>query len=326
VGVSVQEAGFDGGPGGGVQRRGGAPLLDADPERYADLVHPGEPACFDMFSAGAVAVGRDRGLAGVDPMGGLPVARVVAVGGSQSAMRLAAYANGIQPLHQVVDGFLLSVWEGRAPRLDAGPVSTYWQTTVRTDLEVPVLVVNSEFEVTATHGLELPDSDRLRVWEVAGTAHGRRRTVYEAPDGEWAPNPLTWQPVHEGALRALHRWLADGELPAVQPRIAFDDGSWPTIARDPGGNAIGGVRLPEVAVPLAQYRGRKGGTGTAVLFGGRRPHPPELVRSLYPSRADYLERWRAAVEDLVAARVIVPEDAPQMLARGAEVTGSLPLP
>ena len=53
----------------------------------------------------------------VDPMGGLEVQRVIATGGSQSAMRLVAYANAVHPLAPVVDGFLLSVWEGRAPRL-----------------------------------------------------------------------------------------------------------------------------------------------------------------------------------------------------------------
>jgi hypothetical protein len=279
-----------------------------------------------MFSAGAVAVGPGRPRDGIDPMGGLPVARVVALGGSQSAMRLVAYANAVQPLHGVVDGFVLSVWEGRAPRVDAGAVSPYWQTTVRSDLEVPVLVVNSEFEVTATHDLALEDSERLRVWEVTGTAHGRRRRVYEPAEGEWGPNPLTWRPVYDGAMRAMHRWLADGEAPSRVPRIAFADASWPTIARDADGNAVGGVRLPEIAAPLAQYRGRKGGTGTALLFGGRRPFSPDVVRSLYVSREDYLRRWRAAVAELEAARVITPEDGQEMLARGAEVAGSLPLP
>jgi hypothetical protein len=240
-------------------------------------------------------------------------------------MRLCAYANGIQPLHQVVDGFLLYVWEGRAPRMDAGPVPTYWQTTLRSDPGVPILVVNSEFEVTATRDLALDDSDRLRVWEVAGTAHGRRRVVFEPAEGEWGPNPLSWRPVHDGAMRALHDWLADGGIPSVQPRIAFTEGSWPSIERDSGGNAVGGVRLPEVAVPVAEYRGRKGGTGVAALYGGRRPYAPAVVRSRYGSREDYLDRWHAAVQELAAARVVVPEDVPGMLARGAEVAASLPL-
>ena len=258
-------------------------------------------------------------------MGGLPVERVVAVGGSQSAMRLCAYANGVHPLHRVVDGFLLSVWEGRAPRLDDGSTPMPFLTTVRDDLDVPVLVLNSEFEVTATHGLELADTDRRRVWEVAGTGHGVRRRPLPQGPGEWETNPVTWRPVYEAALRAVHRWTAAGEAPAVQPRIALQEQGYPTIVRGEDGNALGGIRLPDVAVPIAEHRGRKGGTGSASLYGGRRRYLDDVVRGLYSSREDYLARWTAAVRAMVDAGTLLPEDVPAMLQRGEDLATSLPL-
>jgi hypothetical protein len=324
VGVSAQIAGLYGTP----RRRGRssrqAPLLDADPQRYGDLVHPGEQACFDIFSAAARAVGPRRS-AGVDALAGLPVARVVATGGSQSAMRLCAYANAIHPRHRVVDGFLLSVWEGRAPQLDADADPMYRRTTVRADLDVPVLVVNSEFEVTATADLALQDTDLRRVWEVTGAPHGVARTVPPVAEGEWGPNPVNWQPVQEAALRAVHRWVADGVAPPEQPRITLAGRPNNRIVRGEDGNAWGGIRLPEVAVPVAEHRGRKGGTGSAPVFGGRRPYPASLLVQLYRSRAEYVQLWGRAVDGLVAAGVVLPEDAPAIRARGAEVAAALPL-
>ena len=325
VGVSAQIAGLYGAPrrrAPGAQRR--APLLDADPERYADLVHPGEPACFDIFSAAAHAVGPRRSAA-VDPLAGLPVARVVATGGSQSAMRLCAYANAVHPRHREVDAFLLSVWEGRAPQLDAHADPMYRRTTIRDDLDVPVLVVNSEFEVTATADLALEDTPLRRIWEVVGAPHGVGRTFRAPDDGGWGPNPVSWRPVHEAALRAVHRWLVDGEPPVAQPRITLAGRPIPRIVRGEGGNAWGGIRLPELAAPVAEYRGRKGGTGSAPVFGGRRPYPDALLARLYRSRAEYVELWGRAVEELVAACVVLPEDAPAMRARGDEVAASLPV-
>lgn len=325
VGVSAQVAGLYGTPrrrGRGSRR---APLLDADPQRYGGLLHPGEPACFDIFSAAALAVGPARSTA-VDPVDGLPVARVVATGGSQSAMRLCAYADAVHPRHRVVDAFLLSVWEGRAPQLDADADPLYRRTTVREDLGVPLMVVNSEFEVTATAQLALHDTPLRRVWEVTGTPHGVGRVLPTAPAGEWGPNPVSWRPVHEAALRAVHVWLADGVPPLSQPRITLAGRPAPQIVRGEEGNAWGGIRLPEIAVPTAEHRGRKGGTGSPPVYGGRRAFPDALLATLYRSRADYAERWLDAVEDLLTTGALLPEDAPAMRERGAAVAASLPLP
>jgi hypothetical protein len=172
----------------------------------------------------------------------------------------------------------------------------------------------------------LQDTALRRVWEVTGAPHGTLRSFARPAAGEWGPNPVSWRPVYEAALRAVHRWLVEDEPPAVQPRITLAGRPNARIVRGEDGNAWGGVRLPELAVPVAEHRGRKGGTGSGPVFGGRRAYSDALVAQLYRSRAEYVELWEQAVDDLVAMGVVLPEDAGAMRARGSEVAATLALP
>jgi Alpha/beta hydrolase domain len=324
VGVSAQEVGLYGFP-MGMERLavGGArPLLDHDRERYGSLHHPGDQGAYDIFTQAAVAIGPDRSQE-IDPMGGLVVQRVVAAGGSQSAMRLATYYNAVQPLTGAFDAFLLAVWEGRAPRPEEGPVAAGTRTSLRTDQSTPALVVNSEFEAPGLATVGIEDTEHLRVWEVTGTPHGVARGHDHSVGGGWVVNRLSYAPVYEAALRAVHQWVADGVPPASQPRIAFDPGSPPSIRRDDFGNALGGVRLPELEVPTHEYRGMSFGTGRAPLFGAARPFADDALRVLYPTRDVFVARWRAAVDALVRTGALRPEDAAEMCARADTV--ELPL-
>ena len=189
-------------------------------------------------------------------------------------MRLATYLNAIHPTERVFDGFLLSVWEARAPRPEEGVLPMGVRTAIRTDTPTPVVIVNSEFE--STHLAQVPcvDTDWLRVWEVAGTPHGNARSHVDEPDrrGRIA-NPLRYTPVHDAALRALHRWVTDGVPAPHQLRIDMDPGPPLRIATDEAGNARGGIRLPELEMPTATYRGAAMGTGRLPLSARRRPSP-----------------------------------------------------
>jgi Alpha/beta hydrolase domain len=321
VAVSAQEIGIYGMPMGASRgAMGGAALADHDPQRYGALFHPGEQACFDIFTQAARVVGSDRGPT-VDPMGGLPVQRLVASGTSQSAMRLAAYANAIHRQAAVVDGFILALWEGRAPRPEEGPIAMGVRTALRTDLDVPILVVNSEFESSSLAALPVADTDLIRVWEVTGTPHAPARADGDRPSSSgWIGNSLDFRPAYEAGLRAMHRWVAEGTPAPAQPRIEFDRSQKPpAIRRDELGNARGGIRLPELAAPTREYRGMSFGTGRPPLFGAAKPFSDEVLRALYPTRAAYEARWHAAVDALVATAALRPEDAPAMHARVAEV-------
>jgi hypothetical protein len=119
-------------------------------------------------------------------------------------------------------------------------------------------------------------------------------------------------PVHEAALRAVQRWLTEGIEPRHQPRIEVEPGRPARIPRDELGNALGGIRLPEVAAPLREYRGIAFGTGRPPLMGSSRALDPDVVRGLYASQAAYTAQWCAAVDDLVERGVLRSEDAPAM--------------
>jgi hypothetical protein len=328
VGVSAQEVGLYGFP-TGMERMAssrGRPLLAHDPERYGDLFHPGDQAAFDLFTQAGAALAPDRDRAhDVDPLGGLPVTRLVAAGGSQSAMRLATHLNAIHPTARVFDGFLLSVWEARVPRPEEGVLPMGVRAAIRTDTPTPVVIVNSEFE--STHLAQVPcvDTEWLRVWEVAGTPHGNARSHLDEPDRRGrVANRLRWAPVHDAALRALHRWLADGVPAPSQPRIEMDPGPPLRIATDDAGNARGGIRLPELVAPTARYQGVAMGTGRLPLFGAATPFTDDDLQARYRDRADYERRWHDAVDALVASGALRPEDAPEMRARVADV--HLPFP
>jgi hypothetical protein len=332
VGVSAQEVGLYGAP-WGAEVRGrqtkAEGLIATDPQRYSTLGHPGDAGSFEIFGQAAAVVGPDRNAAvrdEPDPLGGLDVRRVIATGGSQSAMRLVSYANALHPLHLAVDGFLISAWEGRVPRLDDGPVALGMRARLRDDLGVPVLIVNSEFEAVNGAAEDMPDHDRLRVWEVTGTSHAHwRKAKVPISERGWGPNPLSWRIVHEAARRAINDWVTNGVPATPQPRIEIEAGGSSKILRDAHGIALGGVRLPEVAVPVAEHRGISLKTGFGGLYGGYRPFEPDVLKSLYPTRETYQQAWGVALDAMVRDRTVLPEDVESQLARGQELAAGLPL-
>jgi hypothetical protein len=235
-------------------------------------------------------------------------------------MRLVTYLDAIHPTTRVFDGFLLSVWEARAPRPEEGVLPMGVRTAIRTDTPTPVIVVNSEFESTHLAQVPCADTEWLRIWEVAGTPHGNARSHLDEPDrrGRIA-NGLRWAPIHDAALRALHHWLVDGVPAPRQPRIEMEDGPPLRIATDAVGNARGGIRLPELEMPTATYQGVAMGTGRLPLFGAAKPFTDDELRARYASRAEYEAGWHAAVDALVRTGALRPEDAAAMHARVADV-------
>jgi len=87
-------------------------------------------------------------------------------------------------------------------------------------------------------------------------------------------------------------------------------------ALDAQGNALGGVRLPQIAVPLAAYAGHSTPKRAAPdsqrlcgITGSMRRLDSAELKALYGSRAEYLRRYNAAVDQAVTDRWLVPADA-----------------
>jgi len=341
VGVSTQRNGVHGYPGGASPG-----LTIWDPSRYGSLSIPSDGAAYDIFTQAATTVGRDRPGGSNDPLGGLLVQHIVALGASQSANWLATYLNAVQPLARAIDGFILDIYFGIGSPLEVSPASANRLATpkeipdavtkmppgahlLRDDLDVPVFVLNSETEATGYYPVRQPDTDRFRLWEVAGHAHGTRRRGTDRLPSNWPrdlgteespmgtppqANVLSMEPVRSAALHHFHLWLTEGTPPPRQPPIEFDvEARGPVIRRDHLGIALGGVRTPDVDVPTARHSGRAS-DGTLVLTGSTTPFSDEMLRALYPTRQVYRERYARAAATAVDAGVLLEGDAERMVA------------
>lgn len=90
---------------------------------------------------------------------------------------------------------------------------------------------------------------------------------------------------------------------------------WFVSAVDEDGNEVGGIRLPELSVPVASYTGwnprhpTTGGTGQIMsMQGSTFPLPADEIGRRYGGRAEYERRVRLAAEQLAAERYVLPED------------------
>jgi hypothetical protein len=342
VGAAVQKVAIHGFPFGRP-----AGLTQWDPERYGGLTIADDDLSFDIFTQVARAVGPERSLGANDPMRGLPVERLLAHGGSQSAIRLATYYNAIQPVTEAFDGFLLGVYKGGgaridlttpAPEVDDIPavarevvnILPRGSHTLRTDVAAPVIVVNSESEFGPHRTARQADSDTYRLWEVAGTAHigtgtGPETTARWARDfGEDAParvalgvtpNALSFGPVIDAAFRHMERWMRGGPPPPVQDRAEFV-GEPPVLTRDAEGNARGGIRLPHLEAATGAHRGETA-TGAPDSVGTTTPFSTETLRALYPTRESYLARFEAAVDAGLERGFLLERDAERLRSEAA---------
>jgi hypothetical protein len=332
VGVSAQRVGLHGYK---ADPRG---LVAWDPERYGTLDIPSDAASYGIFATaiGLVAPGRAEG--GMLP--GFDVRRVIAIGASQSAMRLHTYVNGVHPHVGGVDAFLLDVYGGvGAPiaRRSADPdAAMYPAGALRDDTGVPLMITNSETEATQFATLRQPDHDRYVYWEIAGMAHGGASGLITAAKNtrDWGfpleppvdrptgliPNELDKQPVEDASLHRVHHWLVDGVRPPSVAPIEVR-GEPPEIVRDEHGIARGGLRLPQVEVPIATLSGLNDGSRMVQLVGSKRDFTPEELRALYPDHTIYVERFSAATTAAVNAGYLLSRDAENMVreAEGAPV-------
>ncbi len=324
VGVSAQ---FQGVAGTGGPLGLSLALKFANPARYGSLVHPGDTFSYDMFSQVAQAL---RHPNGVDPLGGLKPRRVIAIGESQSAFRFVTYVNAVHPVAHVYDGFLIHSRGGGGAALSQSPqvaIPAPTPSFIRADIDVPVLIFETETDLTSLgyFAARQPDRGNIRTWEVAGTAHDDAYGLSVGPndpgtaalDTTYLP-PVTSvfgviqcaQPINQGpqhyvlnaALNRLNRWVRKGRVSGdpFSPRLDIAPGPPPVIQRDGFGNALGGIRTPQVDVPIAALSGL-GQTGGAfcALFGTTVAFDAATLASLYPSHDDYVDAVVAAARRAV---------------------------
>ena len=341
VGISAQFVGIAGGGAFGL------PLKQVDPTRYESLFHPGDSFSYDIYSQGAQAV---RNPSGLDPLNGLEVERLIGVGQSQSAGRLATYYNAIHPTIDLFDGFIIhGRLSGSASSLSQEPqavIETPRPALIRTDLSEPVIALQNETDVPRSIDARQVDSDVYRMWEVTGSAHtdlyttlignadkGDDDTYADVREQNDARPPFIFCeiPVNDGpgqwvanaAIASLDRWIRNGEAAPSAPFMQWNE-SLGDFELDAFGNAIGGVRTPWVDAPVATLRGTGQPPADAFcgLLGTTSRFDATLLAELYPSKQDYVDAINRTTDTAVEAGFILPADAVLIKARAI----SSPLP
>jgi hypothetical protein len=329
VGVSAQRIGVEGGPvlvkveGVAGAEDQGKGMKAIDPARYGTLKHPGDGFSFDIYSQVARALRAGAGLGALRPQ------RVIAAGESQSAFALVSYYDGVQPLAQAFDGFFIHsrgavglplVAPGKYADISSAISGT--PSIFRTDQDAPVLDIQTETDVASilnSYVARQPDTDRFRLWEVAGTAHADAHLVGPGAKSIDCGVPINQGPMNiiaKAALRALTKWITSGTVPVTAPRIDVAPGVSPQVRRNADGIALGGIRTPPVDVPVAALSGASGPNPSTIclLLGSTKPFSAARIAQLYPSRAAYVQRYDADADATIKAGFALPEDRPALLA------------
>lgn len=256
----------------------------------------GDVLAWDVYAQLGAAL---RKPAAIDPLAGLTVQRLFAVGQSQSAFRLTAYLNSINPLYpKVFDGFIAYDRLGN----------------LRSDLTAKVISVASEITAPPL-AQRTPDIGSVRVWEMAGASHNSHAEISEYIDPLMLRNGLLrdaggtavsltnfipgctrqpiWSSVPNGdvlsaAVSAMQRWTTDGVEPAKSIRIGADETG--AYYRDSELRVSGGVRLAAYDAPAFTNIGINAGPGFCFLVGSHIPLTPAEMCARYGSKENYVSK------------------------------------
>lgn len=359
VGVDAQAGGINGQAGSIASQDLAGGLKQVDPARYGSLRHPGDSFSYSIYEQAGRAIQAD----GPKLLGGLKPKRVLALGESQSAFRLVTYIDALQPLSPgIYDAYFVYSRGGDGADLSQAPqatITTPDPTFIRTDLHVPVFLFETEADVLGLGYLPArqPPTRYIREWEVAGSAHDDTYgLLYSRSDnGNGVADTDAFQsmldppadpipgivdceaPINAGshtyelraAMVAVNKWMATGHAPLQSPRLEVSKTDPHEFAADANGNALGGIRTPQVEAPVAKLSGlgqpgtspvpsqpgaateNEAVTGQALcaIFGTTVPFSAAKLAALYPSHAAFVQKWDAAAAAEVKAGYLLPADA-----------------
>jgi len=247
----------------------------------------------------------------------------------------------------IYDGYLIGDGDGILIPLSqcSAPVKPGDKRFVIKPRGEPVISVVSQILWTGA-GADRKDSDspkdRYRRYEIAGASHINRRAISLWPKPEnlvkagiTAPPPsckefatygITDFPLEyfmSAAFANLDAWVKSNIAPPVAVRLKMNPahGSWeptwpptpPPLELDKHGNAIGGVRSPNLDVPVATYYAFSTPVdGASALFcslvGYKVPLKKDVISELYPTHESYVKKVTSKVDILVKARLLTKSD------------------
>ena len=212
---------------------------------------------------------------------------------------------------------------------------------IRNDLDVPVMVVEAEGDVIGSNlGARQPDTAMFREWELAGTSHADSYTTSvgfgDIGDGA-APRRCShscstrtnsaavvrstraahhW--ILQAAFRGLETWVRTGVAPPVATPLVATSTSPVVLARDAQGNALGGVRSPQVDAPDRDARrGQHGSRASASCSAARRRSRRRSSQQLYPTHQDFVTKWAVSLFVNTLNGFLLPEDVGELYSAAA---------
>jgi hypothetical protein len=332
------------------QRIGVEALKVWSPKRYGslDVTNGGniinDALSYDIFASVAQAV---RTPGSVDVLGGMKAERIFATGHSQSAGRLATYVNSVHPLAPIFDAVVV---HGGGGRIRSDLTVKVWKLLSETDVigsqaanRQPDTATFRTWEVAGdshvdqqfvamSRALGARDGSPVAPGFTAG-ARGSSATSAASPAPPPAPRgsaagspgpspcerpPYSRVPFHQvmnAAFDHLVRWVKDGTAPPSAPPIDVSAAGPPAVVvRDKAGNALGGIRLAEHAVPTGVNTGQNSGPGFCRLYGSHEDFDATTLASLYPTHEAYVAAVKAATEKNVQSGYILRIDADDTIA------------
>ncbi|MEE9418135.1 MAG: alpha/beta hydrolase domain-containing protein, partial [Desulfatiglandaceae bacterium] len=187
----------------------------------------------------------------------------------------------------------------------------------------------------ASGTVDAPIPQNVRVYDLAGGAH----IIMNTKGCKNQPGKLDWHPVMRAVIVRLNEWITTGTLPPDNnlsplearpgdPMILGSPEAYPESIvmvpkTDEDGNDIGGVRLPELEVPLGTYAGNNEPL-TSVLctmstsfipFVKSKPKRLRMgdsrlsIRERYKNKNDYVGQIAQAAWSLVEQGFMLERDA-----------------
>ena len=122
------------------------------------------------------------------------------------------------------------------------------------------------------------------------------------------------------AQPAAWLWVRDGTPPPSAPRLDVLPGPPFALQVDEVGNARGGIRTPQLDVPLATVTGLpQSGVPLCALFGTTVPFDDSTLAQRYGTPVDYRAAFDLATDAAVDAGYVRPADALLMKAAAQDV-------
>lgn len=128
---------------------------------------------------------------------------------------------------------------------------------------------------------------------------------------EALPDHVPNRAMIEACFHHASRWAVDGIAPPRAPLIDVDSEGVPE--KDENGNVKGGLRFPDISVPVETFiSASRGGLRSCASTGYSLMFSRDKLVGLYGSREQYLARYDAAADILVKDGYILPKGAEQL--------------